>query len=399
MSAYSPRRTGSRLAALGAVLCLVGCATPVFDQARALHHGGDSAGALVALESAEADVPERDRLVYLLERGTLELHSNAFDAAARSFVAAVDYIDEQDRISLRDEARALLTSEATTRYTGESSERLLAHSYAMLSFLLAGNAESAAVEARRATQRLQAGDDELAAANVTRALIALSFEMAGQTNDAYVAARSLPADTLPATTTRLARRLGSSEARQPVPVDLEAAHADARGELILVVSSGQVSRKFSSHLHNGIDWQIAFPAYPSYRPSPAATRIAFDTDALPPAETARSDIDGLARASLDARAGRLLLRQGMRLAAKSRVADELRNSDDLATQLLAFAILVSEVADTRGWYALPARLELWRVPVPPAATTLTVSAGAASQVIDLGALRFNAGPRIRLLRF
>ncbi|MEM9602388.1 MAG: hypothetical protein AAGA11_05975 [Pseudomonadota bacterium] len=399
MRTLPPRRTGFHLAALGAVLCLVGCATPVLDQARALHHGGDSAGALVALESAEAEVPERDRLVYLLERGTVALHSNAFDAAAQSFVAAVDYIDEQDRISLRDEARALLTSEATTRYTGESSERLLAHSYAMLSFLLAGNAESAAVEARRATQRLQAGDNELAAANVTRALIALSFELAGQINDAYVAARSLPPDTLPATTARLARQLGSGEARPPVPPDLAAAHEAAHGELVLVVSSGQVSRKFSSHLHNGIDWQIAFPAYPNHRPTPAATRVAFDTDALPPAETARSDIDGLARASLDARAGRLLLRQGMRLAVKSQVAEELRTSDNLATQLLAFAILVSEVADTRGWYGLPARLELWRVPVPPGARTLTVSAGGASQVIDLGTLRFAAGPRIRLVRF
>ncbi|MEM6987564.1 MAG: hypothetical protein AAF499_13615, partial [Pseudomonadota bacterium] len=328
-------------AAALALASLVGCATPAFDQARALHHGGDSQAALVYLEEAEPDIPDRDRLVLLLERGTLELYNGRFDDAAKSFVAAVDYIDDQDRISVSDEARALLSNEATKRYTGETSERLLAHTYAMLSFLLAGNPESAAVEARRATKRLESEKDTLANAQFSRAVIALTFEMAGQYNDAYVSARALPEDVLPATRVRLAQRLGSGETQAEVPTDLQNAYANAAGEVILVVSSGQVSRKYSSHLTNGIDWHIAFPGYTDYPPLIPTTRVTYDSEDTAVAERASSDINSLARESLEARAGRLLLRQGLRLTAKRKVIDELRSNDNVGSQLLAFALLVS----------------------------------------------------------
>ncbi len=396
------QRLRSLVAATLALLAS-GCATPIFDQARALHHGGDSAAGLAVLESARDSIPDRDRLLLLLEQGTLALYSGDPDAAAQHFVAASDYIEEHDRISLRDETRALLTNEATTRYTGEANEKLLAHTYAMLGFLLAGKPESAAVEARRANKRLSEHDDALVGAQFTRALMALSFEMAGQFNDAYVAARALPAATLPATTKRLAARLGSTDPRPAVPEALENATGSARGELVLVVASGQAPRKYSSHLHNGIDWQIAFPAYRSRVSPPGKLRLQFDSggtgayDAV--SEAATTDLDSLARRALEKRAGTLLLRQGLRLAAKHRLVDELQSKDDLGSQLLAFAIIASEVADTRGWYTLPSRLELRRVPIPPEATTLFATVNGTTQTVDLNQLSFRGGPALTLLRF
>lgn len=389
-----------RLLACAALTVLVsGCATPAFDQARALHHAGDSAAGLSVLISAQDTIPERDQLLLLLEQGTLELFDGQSSAAARQFVSAADYIDAEDRISLRDEARALVTSEATTRYTGEYAEQLLAHSHAMLGFLLSGQAESAAVEARRAGKRLREHEDTLDSATFTRALMALSFEMAGQTNDAYVSARALPAGTWPATAARLAQQLGSSDADTLAPSALNNALASARGELVLAVATGQVSTKYSSHLNNGLAWQIAFPAYrPVDAPTPALS-LQLANGKTPTHERASTNINQLLRQSLDARAGALLARQSLRLSAKHNLAKELRAKDELGAQLLAIALFVSEVADTRGWYSLPARFDLYRVAVPVGADSLTATVRGKSYTVDLNALDYSRGPVLRLMKF
>lgn len=225
--------------------------------------------------------------------------------------------------------------------------------------------------------------------------MSLSFEAAGQYNDAYVAARALPEADLPATTARLAARLGSTDPQTEVPAALQRALDSASGELVLVVAVGQVARKHSSQLV-GVDWQIAFPGYASDRQTLPSTRVLLGAEEVH-GERVGSDISTLARRSLQARAGRLAARQALRVATKHRLIDELRSRDELGSQLLAFAILASEVADTRGWYALPARLELWRVPVPAGATEVIVQAGSTETSVPVTPLA--PGPVIKLVRF
>jgi len=57
------------------------------------------------------------------------------------------------------------------------------HTYLMMNFLAVGRYDSAAVEARRALERIADKESVLEQDAFTRALIALSFEMAGQAND------------------------------------------------------------------------------------------------------------------------------------------------------------------------------------------------------------------------
>ena len=167
-----------RLILLVLLIPLTGCATSsAIQQARYEFHAGAPEKALDTLENA--DVSERDALLLLLDKGAVAFSAGQFERARIALLDAVDLMDEWDEIRVGEQAATLLTSEWAKRYRGEYSERLWVHSYLMMTFLMQNNPEGAAVEARRALQRIDEHKDSLTMDWFTRALIGLSFEAAG----------------------------------------------------------------------------------------------------------------------------------------------------------------------------------------------------------------------------
>ena len=183
--------TGATLAALLATLLLcTACATPQpIARARAELRGGNADAALATL--SEAEVPRRDRLLLLLDRGLAAQAAGRYRESTEALAEADALVERLDYVSVRDQGASLLVSDRVSSYRGESAERLWIHTFQMINFLALGETEGAAVEARRAVRELEEHGDTFAADPVTRLLAAMSFEAAGQVDGAGVEYRRL----------------------------------------------------------------------------------------------------------------------------------------------------------------------------------------------------------------
>jgi hypothetical protein len=167
-------------------LFVSGCSsTNTIQQAHWQFLSGDAAAAAKTLASSDT-VAGKDKLLYWLEKGMYLHYTGDYQRSNRELLKAADFVERSGYISLSDGARELLANEWASSYHGEYSEQLWIHSVLMMNFLHLGQYESAAVEARRALAAIKTKPDVLNNDHFTRSLIALSFEAAGQLNDAYI---------------------------------------------------------------------------------------------------------------------------------------------------------------------------------------------------------------------
>lgn len=140
-----------------------------------------------------------DDLLRLQFRGLAAHYAGQPEESSRALEAAAYMAEERYTRSLTNEALSLLTNDRIRPYRPGRVERLLIHHYGALNYLSAGNAEEAAVEARRTAHLLERVDDESPAwaetaagrslRSVLRRVTGVVFEAAGEENDAGVARR------------------------------------------------------------------------------------------------------------------------------------------------------------------------------------------------------------------
>lgn len=401
------RRLG-RAAALSLCALLGACATAAFDEAQTRYRAGDPVGAVALLDqAAERDqIPARDTLLLHLERGLMLHRAGDYERSAQAFVEADRLIEASETISLSGQATALLSNDWSQAYPGEYSERLWSHSYAMMSFLMAGRAQGAAVEARRALKVLEAYPEALSGAHFSRALIGLSFEMAGQYNDAYVAYRALhrqlpESRALALATYRAARAVASSDGvaewRDRVPAPLWQAYANSGPEAVLLLSAGRAPVKISSSLVY-YDERLSFPAYLPNNHRFAELQIRDGQGVAQPFERVSTDTYAVSVAALDRRGAKMLAKAALRGKIKHELVDDLADRDETAAQVLNLVFFLLEEADTRSWQSLPARLTLARVPLRPGQSELQVQLGGERRTLSLDP-QAGARPQLFSLHF
>lgn len=381
-----------------ALLCLMvlaGCSTTTLDKARLQYAAGDAQAALQTLGDG-SEIAARDKLLYWLERGLILHDEGDYELSAEALLRAAEYLEDNDYVSISGEAKALLANDWARRYKGEYSEQLWVHTYLMMNFLSLGRYDSAAVEARRAVARIEDREDLLQHDAFTRALIGLSFEVAGQLNSAYIEYGKLDEllDDAPApllsTLALLAQRLGFSDAARNYQLRMAdnrvRAPAEAESEVVVFLSTGQLPLKVSSSLFTSYERRVAFPQYlPDQQASPTVT-VRVDGE---PCDCAivQSNLGQLARDSLHTRGLALTARLLARSAAKEAFADNLAKNDELAGEIARVLLFVLEEADTRGWNSLPGHLVLIRVPVDSGAEQVVVESNTAPPlVIDTSGL-------------
>ena len=399
---------GRLAAALLAVAFTSACATPgVLDRARGQLRGGDPDAALETL--ADADVPSRDRLLLLLDRGLVAHAAGRHRDSIAAFAEADALIAGLDYVSLREQGTALIVSDRATSYRGESGERLWIRTFQMLNYLAVGEPEGAAVEARRALVVLEENPKTLAADAVTRLLVAMSFEAAGQPESAAVEYRKLAAnDGTPPGVLRAAwlnaRRTARPDeaavlAARLSPEVLENARetlAARDGELVLVLAAGFVPAKRSGDLFVSSGLRVAFPYYPAGIGGRApGLEVRVDGETRPATVVATRLID-VARAALEERGAGIAARQTGRAVAKYNLAHSVSRQDELAGELVRLLLFVLEQADTRGWETLPATLSLAQVALPPGEhdVDVTVRTDTGEWRTTLGGVEVRAGRRI-----
>lgn len=360
---------------------LTACSTSTaLQQARWQYFQGDTAAALATLENSDV-VASNDRLLYWLEKGLVLHDAGDYETSTRELLAASSYLERNDFVSVRDEARALLANEWAGRYGGEYSEQLWIHSYLMMNFLALEQYESAAVEARQALARMESHPEVLNSDYFTRALIALSFEAAGQTNDAYIVNRKLASDSgnhgsLDPVLLPQALRLGFSNDAREIQQRIATSHTpDAiktrRNEIIVFLASGVIPVKKSGNIYTDDYARLSFPQYYISNDTPPDFHVTVD-GAQCRCKPINTDLGMLVADSLNKRGLATAAKSIARAVVKDAVADAVGEKDTLAGEFARLILFAIEEADTRSWQSLPRHLTMLRIPLPDNTDTAPV---------------------------
>jgi len=373
---------------------LTGCSTSsALHQARLEYSTGAPLQALKTLENA--DVSKRDALLLLLDRGAIAFSAGQYSIAKESLLDASELIETWDQIRVGEQSASLVTNEWATRYRGEYSEQLWIHSYLMMVFLMQGNPESAAVEARRALQRMDKYTKPLKNDWFTRALIALSFEAAGAHDSTQVEYRKLASDktydgrwnnAIQRHTRRLGRDPIQAVKATPSLANTPTKLGNDEGELIVFLQSGQMPGKLAGDLALDLTLHVAFPYYPEFSDAQQPTVSVLADGITVPFDRIDTELLNVSKRALSARGKNIALKQVARIAAKKAVVDAASKENEAAGAVLQILAFATEQADVRSWETLPAWFSLVRIPLPEGeqSVVLNVNHSGVDHRVDLG---------------
>lgn len=358
---------------------LSGCATSGAIQTAHWHFlDGNTDAAVQVLGDAE-DIAKRDQLLYWLEKGMYLHYSGDYEQSAELLLKAADFVESTDYIKLSDEAKTLLANDWAESYRGEYSEQLWIHSVQMMNFLRLGRFESAAVEARRSLEVLKRYPEPLANDHFSRALIAASFEAAGQLNDAYIVNNDLAGDVNSSAIKELAK---TQSAELGFTSRGSGRTANARQHAIVFISNGLIPTKISGSILTGVASRISFPEYRFVPGGPPRQSVKIDNqpcDCL----VIYSDFGKLVADSVSNRGALLATKAIARAVVKDGVADAIAEENELAGELIRILLFALEEADTRSWRSLPRHYSMIRIPLSIDAKKLAIQVGSNSHTILL----------------
>lgn len=373
----------------------------------------------------EDEPPERDRLLWRMNRGMLLRLKGDFVTSNREFAAAKQLAEEFNALSLREQATALTINDATRSYAGAPYEQVMLNIYSALNYLDLGQLDAARVEILQADLLLgELGDKEVGPLfdndPFARYLSALIYEAGGEYSDAMIAyrrayeayrqhgeryplvvPRQLQIDLL-----RSSERLGLTEEnrryREQFEIDSwqSAEQLQRQGELIFLFHSGLAPIKVerSVTIPGPSAGQFVRIALPEYVRRPAGfsfARLLIDGRVL--VTELVENIEELAIAELMDNQSAIIARAAARTLLKYQASKEAGKQNELAGVLLNIAGLLTERADTRSWLSLPAEIQLVRVPLAPGRYDLAVElldpAGRVARRLNYPAVVLRAGEK------
>ncbi|MBM4144311.1 MAG: hypothetical protein FJ225_12075 [Lentisphaerae bacterium] len=359
LSAGSARRTGGARAGgllLGVLLFASGCATHSLNGVRRDFYAGrlDAAGA--ALESMR--VPSRDRLLFLLERGTVEQARGAYAESARNFIQAADVVEELETYSLSRGGASFVVNDNVQEFKAAPFERTLLHAFAAQSHLALGHWENAAVEARRIIHELT--PDRLGkypADAYSRYVAGFCLELTDDPSNAALQYRE--ADALAGwlrvdeSNGRLSPAGEGTAPPEPAAAWAPGAEGGEARELVCFFLAGRTPG--GSDLFASV-W-------------PGSSRVYADLYAggryLGRGHTL-ADTAALAFTNEQLQNARKTAKALARIALKEGIATAVEQNDELMGALVRFVLIgLLEQPDVRRWETLPRWLGVARVPCPP----------------------------------
>ncbi|MBL7730334.1 MAG: hypothetical protein JNM88_04085 [Chitinophagaceae bacterium] len=181
---------------IGAVL-LTSCASYNKQASSYYYHlrQGNYHKAAVALDDNKLLNKDRNRLLFLLERGKICHLLNQWDSS-NNYLNEADNMMEEVTISAKDIALGTLINPMMQSYKPEGFEKYLVHYYKALNYLQIGQPQEALVEARRISLRTYEQQDKPGNNNkysddaFSLMLQGLIYEKNGDVNNAFIAYRN-----------------------------------------------------------------------------------------------------------------------------------------------------------------------------------------------------------------
>lgn len=369
------------------------------------------------LEKSPLAERERDRLLYLMEKGAL-LHE------AGRWVESNSALEEAERLSeelftrsLSREGLSFVTNDLLLPFVGEDFEAAAINYYKALNYLALADLDSARVECRKVDEKLNYFSDSYGGRNVfkespwLRLLTGLIYEAQGEFNDAFIAYRKsllayqelLPRyrvdvpDLLWGRLITTARRSGLlEEARdyERQARNLGVTPIASPALIAVIVNAGLAPVKIEGAVFvpspQGYPVKIAWPRFASRGCGTQPPQVAFD-GRVPLSAVAVENLDAIARQSLEDRKGRTMGKMMARAVGKQVAAYQAdRELGPLAGLLTQVAAMLTENADLRGWSTLPGATWLALLPVEAGEHQIVVSGGGRAVLTETVSVRQGA---------
>ena len=151
----------ARLRSLLALAILVGLLTgcvgarSVQDKSYDLSRKGHLDAAVDFIDASSLASSSKDRLLYLMERGTLLHLQGAYEESNVDFEAADRLTEELYTKSLSAGALSFIVNDGVVAYSGSDYESVYLNYFKALNYLALGELEEAGVEARRVDEKLR----------------------------------------------------------------------------------------------------------------------------------------------------------------------------------------------------------------------------------------------------
>jgi hypothetical protein len=350
-----PRRARERLCR-GVLGCLLGiffsgCATTSIDSARSAFYRGADAP-LETLPDPNL-VPEKDRVLFLMERGTALQAAGRYEDSVQDFIDASDLIDKLETLSVSKGATSMVVNDTVQNYRGVPYERTLVHGLASLNHMALGRWNDAAVEARRIIRSLSPEvKSDYPEDAFSRYLAGFCLELTDDPSNAALQYRKA-SELLP--DLRIDDRTGYLYPGTNLVNTADVPAAPRNGtELVCFVMLGRSPRGYETFDRS------------TSRPSSVHAEF-YAGDRYLGRSYNLADTHQLARETEAKLAARKAAKTAGRIVVKEAIADSLESeTDEEWVGFLARMILIGllERPDVRRWETLPRYLQVARFPCP-----------------------------------
>lgn len=401
---------------------------------------GRFAEARDTLDKSPLAASRKDRLLYLLEKGTLLQMAKDYKDSNDVFESAERQADEFYGISISNELKGAIVNDAMMEYPGEDFERVLIHYFRAMNYMSLENRDEALVECRKADNLLNQINERYQGKNVykedalLRYLSGMLYEWDHSYNDAFIAYRkaydlyskdyqrlygvSAPPFLL-GDLVRTAKASGLADEAEKYLDELGDAPwidretMDSYGELIILMDNGWAPRKERKDIFLPIPTsqpplpiRFSVPQFRASRPTVALASVWVD-DARAGRTYTLENIGAIAVKNLDDRIGRVVAKTIARIAAKQAALEisvrkiEKENGPTagaFARLIMQAGLNLTEEADIRSWHTLPGEVQLARIPLPPGRHRVLVELKDRNGMVvdeeDMGEITAVAGQKV-----
>lgn len=316
-----------------------------------------------------ANIPKRDALLALLERGMALQAAGRYAESAEAWREAEPLMDQQDVFHVGEQALSLMFDQNILAYQPAPYEPPFLHALLCLDYLQLEDFQSARVEALKSLKDLDRRESIVGPIAFVRYTAALAFEASGDAADAYIEYKKIHesgvAGCLPALA-RLSAALGFEEdhARYRAALSDTESPPSTEADIPAIVFLGKSPRKVASEVILADDYKILLPVYQTQAGPIRGVRIsASDDESLAASSTLLTSVESLATNF----SGRLfageLLKEVLRRKAQKHLLKKVGDKVGSTTEtLLKTIFFFAKEADLRTWSSLPAQVHLVRIP-------------------------------------
>lgn len=386
---------------LTVILCCSACGAPSLrhkqEVSRLLAQGEYVAAEQKLTAAKNKEYKQRDALLYYLDSGVVLHNAGDYAQSDARFALAQDRIDELFTQSVSAHLGRYIINDLTVPYYPAPYEQALTYYYRAMNFLRRGNINGALVEANKAVHYLDNGcggnTKGCTADPFVQYFASLVFESAGKLDDARIArtrANSLYRKLNGRNGLTRRPQFARSAAGQGeivfihenglMPLKISETFQVGWDQLLLWSHSAREGERLSPEVQNaimsGVFGESLVLSYPVLQPQ--SFRI--QTSEVITAQGKRystllmSDVAGTAESYLRQNQASVFLRMAARAAAKRVAAVQTKHAvtqasgdesvGDLAGLFVNILGALTEKADTRQWFTLPAQMRMTRFYVP-----------------------------------